>query len=94
MGTILASKRVIALLLHDENVSKGGGGAMPKKLNAMMDDERTKRLYHALVDDDISFTEWLRRAIDWYLDEKTAGVVNPFEPQRGKKAKGRQPCKR
>ena len=67
---------------------------MPKKLNAMMDDERTKRLYHALVDEDISFTEWLRRAIDWYLDEKTAGVGKPFEAPKGKKTEGGEASKR
>jgi hypothetical protein len=62
---------------------------MPKKLNALMDDERTKRLYHALVDDDISFTEWLRRAIDWYLREKAAGVTNPFDHGKAKSIKPR-----
>lgn len=43
---------------------------MPKKLNALIDDDRVKRLYHVLVDEDLSFTEWLRRQIDRYVEEK------------------------
>ena len=43
---------------------------MAKKLNAVIDDERVKKLYHVLVDEDLSFTEWLRRQIDRYLSEK------------------------
>jgi len=43
---------------------------MPKKLNALIDDDRVRRLYHVLVDEDLSFTEWLRRQIDRYLVEK------------------------
>jgi hypothetical protein len=38
-------------------------------------------LYHVLLDDGISFTEWLRRQIDAYLAEK--------EPMGKKKPKGR-----
>jgi hypothetical protein len=43
---------------------------MPKKLNALIDDDRVKRLYHALVDEDLSFTEWLGRQIGRYLEER------------------------
>jgi len=43
---------------------------MPRKLNALIDDERVKKLYHALIDDDLSFTEWLRRQIDNYLEKR------------------------
>jgi hypothetical protein len=38
-------------------------------------------LYHALLDDGISFTEWLRRQIDRYLAEK--------DPKGKKTPKGR-----
>lgn len=51
------------------------------RLNAELDAERRLRLYHALLDDGLSFTEWLRRQIDAYLAEK--------EPKGGKKPKGR-----
>ena len=50
------------------------------RLNADVSDELRKRLLHALVDEDISFAEWLRRQIDQYLVEK--------EP-KGKKRKGK-----
>jgi hypothetical protein len=51
------------------------------RLNAEVDDERRRRLYHVLLDDGLSFTEWLRRQIDAYLAEK--------EPKGKKKPKGR-----
>ena len=50
---------------------------MPKKLNALIDDNRVKRLYHVLVDEDLSFTEWLRRQIDRYLAEKERQPAKP-----------------
>lgn len=51
------------------------------RLNAEVDEERRRRLYHVLLDDGLSFTEWLRRQIDAYLQEK--------EPKGRKKPKGR-----
>ena len=42
------------------------------RLNAEVDEERRRRLYHVLLDDGLSFTEWLRRQIDAYLAEKEA----------------------
>ena len=51
------------------------------RLNAEVDDERRRRLYHVLLDVGISFTEWLRRQIDAYLAEK--------ESKGRKKPKGR-----
>jgi hypothetical protein len=48
------------------------------RLNADVPDDLRKRLLHALVDDDISFAEWLRRQVDAYLKER--------EP-KGKKSK-------
>ena len=50
---------------------------MPKKLNALIDDNRVKRLYHVLVDEDLSFTEWLRRQIDRYLEERERQTAKP-----------------
>jgi len=41
-----------------------------ERINAVIDEERKLRLFHALLDDGISFTEWLRRQIDSYLAER------------------------
>jgi len=51
------------------------------RLNADVPDELRKRLLHALVDEDISFAEWLRRQIEAYLKDR--------EP-RGKQRKRRE----
>ena len=48
------------------------------RLNANVEEEQAKRLKHALVDEDISFSEWLRHSIDAYLAEK--------EPKGNKKS--------
>ena len=40
------------------------------RLNADVPDELRKRLLHALVDEDISFAEWLRRQVDGNLKER------------------------
>lgn len=40
------------------------------RLNANVDQEQAKRLKHALVDEGLSFSEWLRRQIEAYLSEK------------------------
>ena len=37
------------------------------RLNANVEEEQAKRLKHALVDEGISFSEWLRRQIDQSL---------------------------
>ena len=39
-------------------------------MNADVPDELRKRLLHALVDEDISFAEWLRRKVDGDLKER------------------------
>jgi hypothetical protein len=45
-----------------------------------VDKERRLRLYHVLLDDGLSFTEWLRRQIDSYLAEKEPkGKIKPKE---------------
>jgi hypothetical protein len=50
------------------------------RLNANIDKEQARRLKHALVDEGLSFSEWLRRQIDAYLEEK--------EPKGKRKGKG------
>jgi hypothetical protein len=40
------------------------------RLNAEIDEERRRKLYHILLDEGISFAEWLRRQIDAYLRDK------------------------
>ena len=48
------------------------------RLNAEVDEERRRRLYHVLLDDGLSFTEWLRKQIDAYLASKeTKGKKTP-----------------
>jgi len=51
------------------------------RLNAEVDEETRRKLYHALLDEGISFAEWLRRQIDAYLEKK--------EP-KGKQRKGKK----
>jgi hypothetical protein len=51
------------------------------RLNAEVDEATRRKLYHALLDEGISFAEWLRRQIDAYLAEK--------EP-KGKRRKGKK----
>jgi hypothetical protein len=50
------------------------------KVIARMDGKKKVRLYHVLLDEGITFSEWLRRQIDAYLAEK--------EP-KGKRSKGK-----
>jgi hypothetical protein len=40
------------------------------RLNAEVDEATRRELYHALLDDGLSFAEWLRGEIDSYLAEK------------------------
>jgi len=47
-------------------VTKRGG----VRFNADVDVETAKRLRHILVDEEITFSDWLRRQIDAYLKEK------------------------
>ena len=38
---------------------------------AMIDSERKRDLFHRLLDDEISFSKWLRQQIDRYVGKKT-----------------------
>jgi len=60
-----------------------GGDEMVKgtRLLAEIDPELKKRLYRVLLEEDLTFSEWLRRQIDQYLAEK--------EP-KGKRRKGKE----
>jgi len=40
------------------------------RLNADVDVETAKRLKHILVDEEITFADWLRRTIDEYVTKK------------------------
>lgn len=51
------------------------------KVIALIDEERRRMLYHRLLDENMSFAEWLRRQIDAYLAEN--------EP-KGKRGKGKE----
>lgn len=52
------------------------------KVIARMDRKKKTRLYHVLLDEGITFSEWLRRQIDTYLAEK--------EPKATRNRKGRR----
>jgi len=62
-------------------LNKKGGDKMLKEIrvNAVLDPDMKKRLYRVLLEEDLTFSEWLRRQIDAYLKEK--------EP-KGKRRKG------
>lgn len=53
------------------------------KLIALVDEEQRKRLYHVLLDEDMSFAEWLRRQIDAYLAEKEPKRRTMRKPGKG-----------
>jgi len=50
------------------------------RVNAMIDEEKQRQLYHLLIDERIAFSEWLRRQIDQYIEAR--------EP-KGKRRKGK-----
>jgi hypothetical protein len=64
-------------------IHRKGGDVAQIRLNANVDVHQAKRLKHALVDEGISFSEWLRQQIDTYLKlkEPTSGR------RKGKEAK-------
>jgi len=53
------------------------------KVIARIDRDKRRRLYHVLLDEGITFSEWLRRNIDTYLEEK-----EPKEERRKEKGGG------
>jgi hypothetical protein len=57
---------------------------MPR-LNAEVDEVTRRALYHALLDDDLSFSDWIRRQIDAYIAERR---IKPTHPH----ARRRKPC--
>jgi len=40
------------------------------RVNAFLDPDLKKRLYRVLLEEDLTFSDWLRRQIDAYLAEK------------------------
>jgi hypothetical protein len=52
------------------------------RLNAEVDEETRRALYHALLDDGLTFAEWMRRQIDAYLAER---CTKPTPTQRRKR---------
>ena len=53
------------------------------RINAVIDEERKRRLFHVLLDEKLSFTVWLRRQIDAYLKEKEATGRTRHKPGKG-----------
>ena len=61
------SKHLIYPFTH---IPKKGGGEVLVRLNANVEEELAKRLKHALVEEGISFSGWLRKQIETHLAEK------------------------
>jgi len=60
---------------------RGGGDKVGRiRISAMIDEEKQRRLFHLLVDERVTFSEWLRRQIDQYIEAK--------EPKAKRKGKG------
>lgn len=53
-------------------LNKKGGEEMAKEIrvNAVIDPVLKKRLYRVLLEEDLTFSDWLRRQIIAYLKEK------------------------
>lgn len=51
-------------------MERGWGMEDEVKVIARIDRKKKVRLYHVLLDERITFSEWLRRNIDAYLAEK------------------------
>ena len=51
------------------------------KVIALIDEEQRRAIYHRLLDENLSFAEWLRLSIDAYLAEKKP---------KGKRRKGKE----
>ena len=53
------------------------------KVIARIDKDKRRRLYHVLIDEGITFSEWLRRSIDLYLKEKEPKGRTKRKPGKG-----------
>jgi hypothetical protein len=53
-------------------LNKEGGERMPKEIrvNAVIDPSLKKRLYRVLLEEDLTFSDWLRKQIEAYLKKK------------------------
>lgn len=56
------------------------------KVIAEIDEEQRRALYHRLLDENLSFAEWLRRQIDAYLAE-SEGSGKKMAPEGTEKRK-------
>lgn len=59
--------------------------AKEARVNAVIDPALKKRLYIALIEDDLTFTEWLHRQIILYLQGKKPKHSGKRKPGRGRK---------
>lgn len=70
------------------------------RLNANVDIEQAKKLKHRLVDEGITFSQWLRKAIDLYLLEmekpawRDKGTMRGYLAKKGKLPKPEKRKKR
>jgi hypothetical protein len=56
--------------------------AKESRVNAIIDPDLKKKLYIALIEDDLNFTEWLHQQIHRYLGERE----KPTRKLKGKEA--------
>jgi len=55
------------------------------KVIALIEEEKRRELYHRLLDEDISFAEWLRRQIDIYLEREISSKTTARKRREGVK---------
>jgi len=54
------------------------------RVNVLIGKEQRRRLFHVLLDEGISFSEWTRRQIDAYLKEKEPKRTTKRIPGKGR----------
>ena len=65
-------------------VEREKGGEAMARVNSVIDDELLRRLRHVLVDEGLSFSEWLRRQALATVEEQER-KKRPKGPRKGKK---------
>ncbi len=53
------------------------------RVNVLIGREQRRRLFHVLLDEEISFSEWTRRMIEVYLEEKETKGRTKHEAGKG-----------
>jgi len=61
---------------------EGRAGIGMVKVIASIDEDQKRRLYHVLLDEGLTFSDWLRKQIDAYLAEKEPKRRTKRRPER------------